>query len=203
MEKLSLHMFSCLQRIHEERYHEKTVSICFLVCRGHTRSDTMKKLSPYVSLSAEDNGTMTSGWLGAPCLRRYGRELVSKPAISLSKIGGGYRRTTRSSDGDGDGAVVAAVIMTLKMTGAVTEAVVVPVTEKRQRSGATVAITRGNDSGKGTGNRKTNGMTVTVAITAAVTNDCGNSTGNRNTIQWVSRFKSALWQAEITYALLL
>ena len=38
--------------------------------------------------------TMTSGWQGAPCVRRYGRELVSKPAISLRKSWGGYRRTT-------------------------------------------------------------------------------------------------------------
>ena len=28
---------------------------------------------------------MTSGWQGAPDFRRYGRELVSKPAISLRK----------------------------------------------------------------------------------------------------------------------
>ena len=40
---------------------------------------------------------MTSGWQGAPCLRRYGRELVSKPAISLKKNWGGYLRTTLHS----------------------------------------------------------------------------------------------------------
>ena len=32
--------------------------------------------------------TMTSGWQGAQYLRRYGPELVLKPAISLKKIGG-------------------------------------------------------------------------------------------------------------------
>ena len=31
---------------------------------------------------------MTSGFQGAPYLRRYDRELVSKPAISLKKVGG-------------------------------------------------------------------------------------------------------------------
>ena len=31
---------------------------------------------------------------GSPHFRRYGRELVSKPAISLKKSWGGYRRTT-------------------------------------------------------------------------------------------------------------
>ena len=35
-----------------------------------------------------------SGGQGAPDLRRYGRELVSKPAISLEKCWEGYRRTT-------------------------------------------------------------------------------------------------------------
>ena len=39
---------------------------------------------------------MTSGWQGARYFRRYGGELVSKPAISLKeKLGGGvyYRGT--------------------------------------------------------------------------------------------------------------
>ena len=31
---------------------------------------------------------MTPGCQGAPYFRRYGRELVSKPAISLEKVGG-------------------------------------------------------------------------------------------------------------------
>ena len=42
-----------------------------------------------------DCQAMTSRWQGAPYFRRYGRELVSKPAISLKKSWGGYRRTTR------------------------------------------------------------------------------------------------------------
>ena len=37
---------------------------------------------------------MTSGGHGAPHFRRYTRELVSKPAISLKKCWGGYRRTS-------------------------------------------------------------------------------------------------------------
>ena len=32
---------------------------------------------------------MASGWQGAPYFRRYGRELVSKPTISLKKSWGG------------------------------------------------------------------------------------------------------------------
>ena len=35
---------------------------------------------------------MTSGWPGAPYFGSYGRELVSKPEISLGKSWGGYRR---------------------------------------------------------------------------------------------------------------
>ena len=38
---------------------------------------------------------MTSRWQGAPNFRRFGREVVSKPAISLKKSRGSYRRTTR------------------------------------------------------------------------------------------------------------
>ena len=37
---------------------------------------------------------MTSGWQGASYFMRYGLELVLKPAISLKKSWGGYRRTT-------------------------------------------------------------------------------------------------------------
>ena len=37
-----------------------------------------------------------SGWQGSPCVWRYGREgVVSKPAISLTKYWGSYRRTTQ------------------------------------------------------------------------------------------------------------
>ena len=39
---------------------------------------------------------MASGWQGAPYFNKCGRELVSKPAISLKKSWGGYRRTTLS-----------------------------------------------------------------------------------------------------------
>ena len=43
---------------------------------------------------------MTSGWQGAPHFRRYGRELVSKPAISFfRKIGGAIvERLTRINE---------------------------------------------------------------------------------------------------------
>ena len=54
----------------------------------------MKSVSANIILFAEDYRTMTSGWQGAPYFRRYGLELVSKPAISLKKSWGGYRRTT-------------------------------------------------------------------------------------------------------------
>ena len=40
---------------------------------------------------------MTSGWHRASYFRRYGRELVSKPAISLAKSSGGYYRRTTST----------------------------------------------------------------------------------------------------------
>ena len=40
---------------------------------------------------------MKSRGQGAPYFRRYGRELVWKPTISLMKCWGGYRRTTYSS----------------------------------------------------------------------------------------------------------
>ena len=54
----------------------------------------MKKTFSYIALFAKDYRTMTSGWRGAPYLRRYGQMLVSKPTISSKKIGEGYRRTT-------------------------------------------------------------------------------------------------------------
>ena len=40
-----------------------------------------KRISPYISFFAEGYRTRTSGWSGAPYLRRYDRELDSKPAI--------------------------------------------------------------------------------------------------------------------------
>ena len=54
----------------------------------------MKRVSANNILFGGDYRTMTSGWQGAPYFRRYGLELVSKPAISLKKSWGGYRRTT-------------------------------------------------------------------------------------------------------------
>ena len=64
--------------------------------------DTRKELKtkhPYIfcakGLSIDDVGVTK----GTPYFRRYGRELVLKPAISLNKIdglaGGGYRRISR------------------------------------------------------------------------------------------------------------
>ena len=51
----------------------------------------MKKLSSRVPfLFAEDYRTTTSGWhRDCSCFRRYGLELVSKPATSLKKEVGG------------------------------------------------------------------------------------------------------------------
>ena len=57
-----------------------------------------EKISSCIFLFAKDYQTMTSGWQGAPYFSRYGRELVSKPAISSKKCYGGYRRTTHKSE---------------------------------------------------------------------------------------------------------
>ena len=55
----------------------------------------MTKGLPCICLVAEDYPTMTSRWRGTLYCEGYGRELVSKPAISLMKRwGGGYRRKT-------------------------------------------------------------------------------------------------------------
>ena len=51
-------------------------------------------MSSCISLIAKGYRT-TSRWQGTPYFRRNGREPVSKPAISLKKSWGGYRRTTR------------------------------------------------------------------------------------------------------------
>ena len=59
---------------HEEGCYEKNI-FAMIVCKGLSND--------------------TSGRLGAPYFRRYGRELVSKPAISLKKSWGGHRRTTQ------------------------------------------------------------------------------------------------------------
>ena len=53
------------------------------------RKDAVKVISSYVFLLAKDDRTMTLGWQGAPYFRKYGRELVSKPAISVKKSWGG------------------------------------------------------------------------------------------------------------------
>ena len=60
------------------------------------------KMSHQIFFACEKvNRTMASGFEGTPYFRRYGREFVSKPAISVSvkkRGGGGYRRTTPSDD---------------------------------------------------------------------------------------------------------
>ena len=61
---------------------KKIVSIYFLVCKGLSLYRTM---------------TCRGGKEGAPYFRRYVRELALKPAISLKKSWGGYRRTTPES----------------------------------------------------------------------------------------------------------
>ena len=62
----------------------------------------MRSMSlPYVlvreGLSTDDVGVAR----GAPFFRRCGRELVSKPAISLKKSWRGYRRMTLHPPADG------------------------------------------------------------------------------------------------------
>ena len=56
----------------------------------------MEKTSSCNFLFAKDFQMMTSRWQGALHFRRYDRELVSKPMISLKKSWGCYRRTTLS-----------------------------------------------------------------------------------------------------------
>ena len=51
----------------EEGRYETQLFVCFLVCKGLSY------------------GKITSGWQGAPCLRRYGRELASKPTGDFVK----------------------------------------------------------------------------------------------------------------------
>ena len=51
--------------LHDEGSYERNIFIYFLVCKGLSND-------------------ITSGWQGAPYFRIYGRELVSKPAISLT-----------------------------------------------------------------------------------------------------------------------
>ena len=49
----------------------------------------MKKKSSCIALVAKDYRTIISRWQGSSYFRRYGQELVSKPAISLKKRWGG------------------------------------------------------------------------------------------------------------------
>ena len=51
----------------------------------------MKNIPLRIVLFAKDYQTMASGWEGTPYCRRCGRELISKPAVSLKKGWGGYR----------------------------------------------------------------------------------------------------------------
>ena len=50
--------------------------------------------TPRISLCAKACRTMTSGYQGTKCFRRYDRDLGSKPTISLKRSWGGYLRTT-------------------------------------------------------------------------------------------------------------
>ena len=54
----------------------------------HKRRLLFKKTSPRVSRFAKHYRIMTSGWQGTP-FTRYGRELVSKPAIFVKEMLGG------------------------------------------------------------------------------------------------------------------
>ena len=54
----------------------------------------MENISSHTGLFARGCRTMAWGWGGAAYCRRYGRELVTKPAISLKKSLGGYRSKT-------------------------------------------------------------------------------------------------------------
>ena len=62
----------------------------------NTRKDTLEKNYLYTILCANVRRSTASGCRGTPYFRRYHRELVLKPAISLKKSWGDYRRTTHS-----------------------------------------------------------------------------------------------------------
>ena len=51
----------------------------------------MKNISSQLFLFAKNYRTMALGWEGALYSRKYGRQLVSKSAISLKENWGGYR----------------------------------------------------------------------------------------------------------------
>ena len=61
----------------------------------------MKNISSHMFLFANYCRPITSGWQRAPYFRRYGRGLVSKPAISVNKSWGGYLRMTQTFDPKG------------------------------------------------------------------------------------------------------
>ena len=63
-------------------------------CLLDTRKDSMKKALSNTFMFAKVYRAMSSGRQGARYFRRYGREPVSKRAISLKKSWGGYRRTS-------------------------------------------------------------------------------------------------------------
>ena len=63
----------------------------------HKEKIPLKKKYAYILLCVKVCRWMTSGCRGTPHFGRYNRELVLKPAISLKKNWGGYRRTTRNT----------------------------------------------------------------------------------------------------------
>ena len=67
----------------------------FMATRHERRKDVVEIVSSQIFLFAKDYLTMTFGWQKGHRISGDGRELVSKPAISLKKSLGGYRRTTQ------------------------------------------------------------------------------------------------------------
>ena len=55
----------------------------------YTRKGATKQILSVAFLFAKDFQMMTSRWQGAPCFRRYGRELVSKTKDFVSRNVGG------------------------------------------------------------------------------------------------------------------
>ena len=69
--KPAIFLHECLMAARlEEGCYEEHFFMCFLVCKGLSNNEV-------------------GGWQGAPYFRRYGRELVSKQAISLKIRWGG------------------------------------------------------------------------------------------------------------------
>ena len=67
----------------------------FMAARYKGRMRLKTKNIPYIFLCAKVCRSMTPGCRGTPDFRRYDRELVLKPSVSLEKSWGGYRRTIR------------------------------------------------------------------------------------------------------------